>query len=106
MGLIKSNKILNKVVFPAPLLPTRPKLCPVGMSIDSTFKTSACPYFFEMVSIVIMVFFLRLDYASFPKALIIAYLSFMYFFSIKFMAYFFSNKLMIPTVATTIKPVL
>ena len=43
--LSKGNQ--KKVVFPAPLFPTNPKLCPFGISSVAMFKTVVPLYFFE-----------------------------------------------------------
>jgi hypothetical protein len=39
VGFIRSKSKLKNVVFPAPLLPTRPKLCPLGISKFGKFNT-------------------------------------------------------------------
>ena len=56
-GWIKSKSKLKKVVFPAPLLPTRPKLCPFGISrfSISTILASFYLYFGWQVYLTIVV---------------------------------------------------
>ena len=54
VGCIKSNKQLKSVVFPAPLLPTRPNACPLGISNPSRLRTVTPLYDFDKLCIVII----------------------------------------------------
>ena len=54
-GFIKSKSKLKYVVFPAPLFPTSPKLCPLGISNWSILRTWVPLYDFDKSCVFIMV---------------------------------------------------